>query len=150
MMHQPRPKKRHCCDANLLCAAVILAVVLSCAGLGLAGVGFAYSMYGITQKEFIANAVVENNPLNIAVAGAGALTLSLPNNLATYRGRVYTIYATTAHAHKVQITAGTLTTTWDGVNTVATFGGAIGDGLTFVVIDVDQIAVISSTNVVFS
>lgn len=124
--------------------------LLAVTALGLAIWGIAIANYGLYATNHVASGPILNRPFTHSLAGAAPLAMTLPNDLSNYIGREFKIYATTAQAHTVTIQPGALTTTWDGANTIATFGGAVGDGLTFVVTAIDKIAVISTTNIVFS
>lgn len=93
---------------------------------------------------------IDNTPYKIRLDGASALAMTLPNDLSGYVGATYVISAGTAHTHTVTIQAGTFSTTFDGVNTIATFGGAVGDLMQLEVIGKDKIVVTSNVNVAFS
>ena len=74
----------------------------------------------------------------------------LENDLGSRIGRVYRVWSRSAQPHTVRITSGALATTWDGTSTLATFGGAIGDGFVFEVISKTQTVLLSVNNVVFT
>lgn len=77
------------------------------------------------------------------LAATSPLAMTLPVDLTP--GRVYHVWSTTAVAHTI-----TSTTPWDGVNSVVTLGGAIGDGLVFAVTDSNRIVIETSKNIVLS
>ena len=74
--------------------------------------------------------------------------MTLVNDLSPFLNKEYAIYSRTAFAHTITIAAGA--STWNGADKIATFGGAIGDGFKFRVLDTNLIAVTSNTNVAFS
>lgn len=81
----------------------------------------------------------------IDVAAVAALTL--PIDLTPYVNNKICLISHTAFAHTVTLGAGT---TWDGANTVATYGGAANDAVCFIVTSLTSLLVISSNNIVFS
>lgn len=85
------------------------------------------------------------------LVGTEALPMTLPGppfaDIDLYLNKNYDIYSTTAFTHNITLSGGA---TWDGSNTVATYGGAIGDGFSFKVVSSTVIVVTSNTNVAFS
>jgi hypothetical protein len=149
-IHSGKKPKCRINGYGCLSGTVIFALVLSLGVALLSAFALSYALYPITNTIYTSNAAIQNSPLVGHIDSSVALTLTLPNDLSEFVGRTFTFYSRSAHPHVIQIQGGTLTTSWDGVNTVATFGGAKGDGLVFHVFDRNQIAVISNTNVVFS
>ncbi len=90
-----------------------------------------YVSRNITKKYTAAGAIDPSaNRVNLAGAGAIAMTLVDPPNTPSFQGKTMTIVATTAQAHTV-----TNTTGFNAAGTggdVATFGGAKGDSMTLV------------------
>ena len=128
---------------------VFLFVVV--AGLAvLSGIALGQALYTSSTAVLTSAGTLPSSPYALRLDGTTPVAALLPNDLHNYVGRTFYLYSLSAQAHTVTISAGTLTTTWDGSNTVATFGGAIGDGLAFHVLDRDKIVVVSNTNVVFS
>ena len=139
------------CTSRDCMAGTLIFLFVVVLGLGvLVGITLNTALYSTQITVYTNDGQIENNPLSFALDSTTALARSLPNDLQSYVGRVFKVYSRSAQAHTVTLTAGTLTTTWDGTNTVATFGGAIGDGLTFLVLARDKIVILSNTNVVFS
>lgn len=129
---------------------VFLFVVV--AGLAvLSGIALDRALYTSSDVTIAtSNSILPSSPYAIRIDGTAPVATVLPNDLQAYVGRTFYVYSLSAQAHTITITAGTLTSTWDGTNTVATFGGAIGDGMTFHVLSRDRIVIVSNTNVVFS
>lgn len=130
--------------------SLIFLAVLVVASAVLGGLALNYSMYTTRFHRYTVDGSIDNSPFAIYLDATTPLAMTLPNDLTNYVGRTFTVVSQSAQAHTVTLSAGTLSPTWDGTNTVATFGGAIGDGVTFHVFDRDKITVISNTNVVFS
>ena len=76
--------------------------------------------------------------------------MTLPNDLGHLVGIRFRVWSRTAQPHTIRIAAGGLNPTFDGTNKLATFGGAIGDGFVFEVIDRNRIVVEPVRNVVFT
>ena len=108
------------------------------------------SRYKDTLASYTTSGEIKNTPYKIRLDGAAPLAMTLPNDLSAYVAVTYSIFAGTAQAHTITIPAGTYSTTFDGTNTIATFGGAVGDGIMIEVIGKDKIVIISNTNVAFS
>jgi hypothetical protein len=138
---------------GFLCGSVIFAVILSIGAAVVAGIAIGIGTSYRGQFVYTQNDVIKTSPHNLVLGAAGApLSMTLPNDLTQYRGRTYRLYSATAQPHSVTIEVGALSTAWDGAggNRVATLGGAVGDGLTFYVLDSDKIVVEHAQNVVFS
>lgn len=139
-----------CSSGDCIVGSLIFVSVLVIGAAVLAAVALNYSLYSMRFRRYTASGAIDNNPFAIYLDAITPLAMTLPNDLSNYVGRTFTVVSQSAQAHTITLTAGTLTSTWDGTNTIATFGGAIGDSLTFHVFDRDKITVISNTNVVFS
>lgn len=74
------------------------------------------------------------------------IELTLSSDLSSYVGKVYRVWSLSDKPHRV--ISGSAT--FDGGNHIATFSGAIGDGMVFEVISDTRIAMISSTGVTLS
>ena len=137
--------------AGCVFATSIVAILAALAALGLGIYVFVGLGYVTSAESLSASGPIRPTPYAFHLdASAAAIAMTLPNDLSAHVGRTYAIYSRTAQPHTVTIDAGTLATTWDGANTVATFGGAKGDGLTFRVLAKDLITVVSTKNVAFS
>ena len=130
----------------ILAAVVVIATIIYVAILN----GDVYSVTKITS--YLSSATIPAKTFTSSLDSTAApLGMSMLNDLTDYvSGNVYAIYSNTAQPHTVTLIDGVLATTWDGVNTVATFGGAVGDGITFRVISSTNIVIENIINVSFS
>lgn len=78
------------------------------------------------------------------------LAMLLENDLSGRVGHVYRVWSRSAQPHTVTIQAGGHNPTWDGTSKTATFGGAIGDGFVFEVVDKNKVVLVAVNNVVFA
>jgi len=81
------------------------------------------------------------------ITAAGITAMTLPTNLGPYVDDEICLISKTAFAHTLTLGVGA---TWNGIDTIATFGGAVGDGLCFIVASPTQMFVVSVINVAFS
>jgi len=82
----------------------------------------------------------------IEVAAVAAMTM--PIDLTPYLNNKICVISKSAFAHTITLGAGA---TWNGADTIATFGGAVGDGLCFTVISLTTMFVMGTpVNVAFS
>lgn len=130
-------------------AAAILAVLISVAAIVLGALAY-NNVSRFTGEVLIhSSGTLPDSPFPIYLNQAAApLAMLLPIDLGNRVGNVYRVWSRTAQSHTVTLAAGG--PTWDGTNRVATFGGAIGDGLVFEVIDTTRVVVWTSINVAFS
>jgi hypothetical protein len=136
---------------GFICATSIVSFALSGAALGLAIHVLISLQYFETATSFQISGQIQPSPYAANLDSTGApLAMTIPNDLSAYIDKDYKIFSRTAQPHIVTISAGSLMTTWDGVNTVATFGGAVGDGFVFRVIDKNHIVILFVNNVAFS
>ena len=135
---------------DFLVGTVIFSLCAAILSLGIAVYTSNRVSYSTDAKEYTDDAIISTTPFSGHIVATTPITLSLPNDLLNYVGKTFTIYTRTAQPHVISIEVGTLDTTWDGTNKVATFGGAKGDGIVFHVLDRNRISVISNTNVNFS
>lgn len=107
--------------------------------------------FSTTQNVYTTSGMLSNFPQNHVLSAAVPLAMTLPNNMLEFIGAEYTIDCPTPVAHSVTIQAGTLTTTWDGVNRKVTCTGP-RVGLSFRVISSSVVRVTSpsSAGVVYS
>lgn len=137
--------------AGCVCATSIIAICLAIAGTVIAIFAYVDVGYLTNAESLTTSQPIRPTPYAFHLdSSAAPLAMSLPNDLSAYVGRVYAIYSRTDQPHTVTIDSGTLATTWDGVNKVATFGGAKGDGLTFRVLAKDLVVVLQTKNIAFS
>lgn len=156
--HRKKPprqstKKGACCQnaVNILIGISVFILILSVCALIFAAFQY-YAVEDITGVYITqANGVIPSHPFTTHLSAAAvAQLMTLPNDLSPYIGGPgFTVFSTTAQIHTITIQSGVLSSTWDGVNTVATFGGAVGDGLKFDVISKNRI-VATPINVAFS
>lgn len=136
---------------DCVCGTLGIAIVITIVAIIIASSALCIALYSVNNKVYKVDSVISNSPFSVQLSSTSALAMTLPNNLKDYVGRTFHVYSVTAVPHTITISSiGSLTTSWDGVNTIATFGGAIGDGITFHIIDIDKISIISNTNVVLS
>jgi hypothetical protein len=99
-------------------------------------------------QNIASNGVIAPTPYGKYLAAtAGPLAMTWPSDLTPFVTRQYRFYSTSTQAHTIQVTGGA---TYVGGTTLATFGGAIGDGFMAEVISPTKIVVTSVNNVVFS
>lgn len=151
---KPKKTKAELRQQNFLNANVALSILVLIAA-GVAIYFAAIATQGVSRLEnaqsyTISGAILSQPYAAHLDSSAALIAMTLPNDLASYIGKQYSVYSTTAQPHTITIAGGVHTTTWNGVNTIATFGGAIGDGLTFRVISESRIVIVSVTNVAFS
>lgn len=150
-MPRPQPKKKTNW-AGCVCGTSLIAFVVAAVAIILGAVAIGEAGNLSSQRVYETSIDIQPTPYQIGLGSdsGGALLMTLPNDMYNFVGRRYTINSLNAQMHTVTIDSGTLATTWDGVNKIATFGGAKGDGFTFVVLEKDLIRIESVTNVVFS
>ncbi len=141
--------KAHSSTRNIVISVAAFALVI--AVLSAIMTYYAYSeayRYSQTAQIYVSSEL-PISPYTFRVGGSATLVeLTLPNNLAPYIGKIFRIWSVSPQIHTLTI-MGT-GSTFDGSSTVATFGGAIGDGFVFEVVTSNLIVVISVNNVVFS
>ena len=98
-----------------------------------------------TQSESLS----PNYGSHVLSNGVSAMTMSLPHNMLEYVAGLYHVDCVEA-GHVVQITAGSLGTSWDGVTASRATCDSAGAGFTFHVTSATRIRVISSRGVSFS
>lgn len=138
---------------KLLTAAVILIAVMVILALVNAVSANNTSSQLLTGVQYVSSGQIQTSYMVQSLSGAGApLAMVMPNDLVHYVGKQFHIYSTTAQPHVIEIGAGSISTSWTaiGVNRIATFGGAIGDGISFHVGTDKRIIVTNTNNVVFS
>lgn len=150
---QPRmpSRRRHESDCSGCITGTVIFLFVVVIGVAiLSGLAFNNSIASSTSVLLSQSGAIANRPHSVAIDGTSPVAATLPNDLLNYVGRTFYMYSVSAQPHTITILAGTLATTWDGTNTIATLGGAIGDGVTFHVLARDKIVIISNTNAIFS
>ncbi len=141
--------RRYRSTRNILISVAAFALVISVVFAVLAGFAYAEAYRYSTPLALYVNQQMPGSPFIFHVGGSALpVALTLPNDLTPYVGRVYRIWSVSPQIHTLAI-QGT-GTSFDGTNTLATWGGAIGDGLEFEVLQANRIVLISVNNVVFS
>lgn len=132
-------------------ALIVSTFIISIIAIWLASDARSVSTESRSPMEHLLSREIPPSPLvHYLDSTAGPLTMTLPNDLSAYVGKVYRIRSRSAQPHVVRISTGGDNPTWDGTNTLATFGGAIGDGMVFEVVSKDRIVLDPVTNVAFS
>ena len=75
------------------------------------------------------------------ISAPASAAMTMLGDLSSYINNQICVVSKTAFPHTITIGAGG---TWDGVNSIATFGGVIGDGLCFLVFSSTQVHITSS------
>jgi len=129
-----------------------VAIIISLVAIGLAIATFVGLSNVTAAQSYVTSGPIRPSPYTIFLDSTAApIAMTLPNDLSSYNvGEEYTVLSRSAQPHTITIEAGALGTTWDGVNKVATFGGAKGDGLIFHVLAKDLVQVTFVNNVAFS
>ncbi|MDB9801158.1 hypothetical protein OAB94_02150 [Flavobacteriaceae bacterium] len=152
--NEKKNEKKNATKKNLagaLCALSILSIAAAIIALAIGILAYGGVGNNITARSYTASGEIAIKPYTAHLdSSAAPIAMTLPNDLTPYIGMVRAIYTTTAQPHTVTIQSGTYVSTWDGINTVATFGGAIGDGLTYRVISKNRITILPPTNIVFT
>jgi len=125
---------------------IFLVFLLAGAGLGIGIWAVTRTNPPLTQNSYTISTRISANPLSHVVSGGAALQMTLPNDLTHYVGRVYNFDCASTALHRLTFEAGPLSPTYDGANTIAECGGAIGDGFTFKVSSPTLVRIISNTN----
>lgn len=146
-----KPTKRKWNLAGCVCATSIVSVIIAIAAVIMATITVINqgNLTGVESRE--TSGEIRPTPFATSLDSTAApIAMTMPNDVSAFAGATRAIYSTTSQPHTVTISAGALGTTWDGVNLVATFGGAPGDGFEYRVLAKDLIVVTSVKNVVFS
>lgn len=144
-------RKKYIDCSGCACFSLILFSIVAVAALVVGAIALGFSTRDAQVTIHIKSQEIPISPFGHHLDGKGApLAMTLPNDLSNYIGITLNVYALDAQPHTITIDSGTLTSTWDGANTVATFGGAIGDGITFRVLSKNMITVQFTKNIVFS
>jgi hypothetical protein len=132
---------------NFIIATTILAAVVAISAL-IVGIIAITNGDNAGAQNIASNGVIAPTPYGKYLAAtAGPLAMTWPSDLTPFVTRQYRFYSTSTQAHTIQVTGGA---TYVGGTTLATFGGAIGDGFMAEVISPTKIVVTSVNNVVFS
>ena len=130
------------------CGAGFIFVVFLLAGAGL-GVGIwavTRTNPPLTQNTYTISQQLPPSPLSHVATGGAALQMTLPNDLTRFVGKVYNFDCGSTALHRLTFEAGPLSPTYDGANTIAECGGAVGDGFSFKVSSPTLVRITSNTN----
>lgn len=142
-------KNRRC--IHIIVAIVVLTLLLSIIATVIAVLGWQTADTYHSPTVHLINNVIPTTPgPHYLAATAIPLAMTLPNDLSGREGHVYRIWSRSAQPHTVQIASGGQNPKFDGGTTLATFGGAIGDGFIMEIIDKNRVVVGPVTNVVFT
>jgi hypothetical protein len=139
--------------------SICQAIIIGCAALGLAAIilscmALSHSNASIYQKAYFVSHAMDPSILNHALSGPAPVTLSLPNDLTTFVGKLYTIDCETSHAHQVILEAGALPTHWSASSTfrtaTCTGGASQRSGFSFRVVSKPHIRIFGDSGMVFS
>ncbi len=141
--------RRYRSTRNILISVAAFALVISVAFAVLAGFAYGEAYRYSTPLALYVNQQMPASPFIFHIGGSALpVALTLPNDLTPYIGRIYRIWSVSPQVHTMTI-MGTMST-FDGSSTVATWGGSIGDGIEFEVLQSNRIVLISVNNVAFS
>jgi hypothetical protein len=130
-------------------AAAILAVIISIVAVVLGGLAFSKVESFNSEHLIHSSGALPDSPYPLYLNQAALpLNMELPLDLSNRVGNIYRVWSLTAQPHRLTIAASGAT--WDGTNRIATFGGAIGDGIVFEVTAPNRIVVWTVNNVVFT
>ena len=133
------------------CALIVLCVAAAVAAVVIGVLGYNAASAANSAATIKAAGVLPASPYSVYLDSPSLpLAMILPNTLGDRVGKVYRVWSSSAQPHTIQINAGNEDPTFDGTSTLATFGGAIGDGFVYEVIAPNRIALIAVNNVVFS
>jgi len=131
-------------------AAVLILLLILGASFGMAIWSTSTLVTMTTQQIHFVDGELGAATLNHVLTGTVPLSITLPNDLSPYMGKMYSIDCASAPAHKITIASGGLLSFWQGgAQRVATCGGA-GAGFSFRVVSPSLIRLIDPRNVVFS
>ncbi len=141
--------RRYRSTRNIIISIAAFALVIAIAFAVLAGLAYGDVRNYSNPIALYVNQQMPASPFVFHVGGSALpVALTLPNDLTPYIGKIYRLWSVSPQVHTLTI-QGT-GTTFDGVNKVATWGGAIGDGVMFEVLQANRIVLISVNNVNFS
>ena len=129
---------------------MIFVFLVSAVALALGIVAVVQQQDLTSQKVYTVSDNIASNPLSHVFSGPAVQTMVLPNDLRDFVGKVYNLDCDSAFAHRIEIAPGSLVTTFDGANTIATCGGTIGAGLTIKVNSPSTMRIIGSNDIVLS
>lgn len=129
---------------------VFLAAVISGIALLLAGMQYSEVNNQITPLYIYSDRIMPSTPYVFYLGrndSTAKVDLTISGDVSGYIGRVYRVWSLNNKPHTITCGSGL---TFDGGNGVATFTGAVGDGMVFEFISDKRIAMISSTGVTLS
>jgi hypothetical protein len=126
---------------------VVFCIIGSILGI----LAFAWSGYPISQSSLSYSGAISSRPVNTLLTSATAIQMTLPNDMSSFAGALYSIDCGTSAASTVVIGTGAQSTYWYPWTTYRTMTcAAAGGGVTFRVLSASLIRVIAATNVTFS
>jgi hypothetical protein len=141
-------KQKYKCGAIIGLAA--FAFICSAIALGVS-IYFASNVNNHTSPKYIYSDMnMPSSPYAFYLGKDSTVTVDLTisaNDISNYIGKVYRVWSLSNKPHTITCGSGI---TFDGVNSKATFGTDIGDGIVFEVISTTRIAVISVSGVTLS
>ncbi len=142
-------ERRYRSTRNILISIAVFALIIAIPFAVLAGLAYTGTNQFTSPLAIYVAQQMPVAPYIIHIGGSSIpVALTLPNDLTPYIGKIYRIWSVSPQIHTVSI-QGT-GTTYDGVTTVATFGGAVGDGFVFEVLQANRIVLISTNGVTFT
>lgn len=128
-------------------AISVLAIIVAAVAIGLAGFAISHNNNESGPRLLYISGPLPSTPFVTYIDQAAApLAMTIPLG-GFAAGNVYRIWSRTAQPHTLTLQGGA---TWDGVKTVATWSGAIGDGLVFEFLDSTKVGLHTVKGVVFS
>lgn len=129
---------------------VFATVVLAGTALLLAGLQYGEVNNHTSPKYIYSDMNMPSSPYALYLGKDSTVTVDLTisaSDISNYIGKVYRVWSLSNKPHTITCGMGI---TFDGVNSKATFGTDIGDGIVFEVISITRIAVISVSGITFS
>lgn len=119
------------------------------ASLFVGGFALAYSRYSLIQQDHYQSGRLSSSPFSHVLFGTSLLTLTLPNDLSAYVGRMYHVDCGSAPAHTIVIEPGSAAS-WlnNGARTATCL--LQGGGFSFRVISSTGIRLVDPRNVSFT
>ncbi len=132
-----------------------LCYAIAIAALGVASFAWYKGSFATSQVVYVVNGAIDASATSHALNRlGGSLSMTMPDNLVEYVGKLYHIDCVTSFAHTIRLFTGTLGPSWDGTSTIATCDAMTATaGFSFVVVKhapVPFIRIISATGVTFS
>ena len=144
-------KPKYCKPSNMIVAFSVVGVLCAIAAIVVAVLAYNAANFPTSFVVHQSDGILSNSISSHYLESSGVpLAMTLPSDLSNYIGRKYSVWSTTSQVHTIRIASGGFDPTFGGTATLATFGGAIGDGLVFEVMAKNLIVAIQVFNVVFT